>query len=50
MPIPLVVGSNMNYSIDGTYFQFQHGLCICMESAIVQLRLRSHQIWPLYDL
>ena len=35
-------------SKDVTCFQFQYGLCICMESAIVQLRF--HQIWPIYDL
>ena len=35
-------------SKDDTCFQFQYGLCICMESAIVQLHF--HQIRSLYDL
>ena len=33
---------------DDTCFQFQYGLCICMESVIVQLQF--HQNWLLHDL
>ena len=38
---------NLVYKID-ICFHFQYGLCICMESAIVQLH--SQQIWPFCDM